>query len=204
MPSRWNRAPRSDEPVLLDAAPPHLLMLVIATVLFVYKPWGKIWFGRREAVQPGTARAILPASDRAPESRGDQSVGAAQGDGATSCADDVCGDRHPNRDTAAVPSTSSLRPGTATTGRRRFPRGGWLVGPPLGLVFLSDPSSVALEPAPAVPCRRSARPRRSRATDRPSSSRNCTGPGRCSQPPASPAASRPVKGWLQGAGRPRG
>lgn len=30
----------------------HLLMLGAATVISVYKPWGRTWFGRRKAAQP--------------------------------------------------------------------------------------------------------------------------------------------------------
>jgi hypothetical protein len=35
--------------LLLALSLAHLLMLGVATVLSVYKPWGKTWFGRRRA-----------------------------------------------------------------------------------------------------------------------------------------------------------
>ncbi len=37
--------------LLISLAVVHLLMLGAATVLSVYKPWGKTWFGRREKAQ---------------------------------------------------------------------------------------------------------------------------------------------------------
>jgi hypothetical protein len=49
---------RFAEQVIAASAPPtlllslvvaHVLMLASATVLSVYKPWGKTWFGRRWA-----------------------------------------------------------------------------------------------------------------------------------------------------------
>jgi uncharacterized membrane protein len=58
---------RFAEDVLASAAPPtlllslvaaHVLMLGMATVLSVYKPWGKTWFGRRKAA----GDAVLPVS----------------------------------------------------------------------------------------------------------------------------------------------
>jgi hypothetical protein len=61
-------------PALLTAlSVAHLLMLGAATVISVYKPWGKIWLGRREtAPRPGgqdarpvAARRASIAADRA-------------------------------------------------------------------------------------------------------------------------------------------
>jgi hypothetical protein len=39
-------------PLLTALAVAHLLMLGAATVLSVYKPWGKTWFARRQAAEP--------------------------------------------------------------------------------------------------------------------------------------------------------
>ena len=44
----------------------HLLMLVIATILSTYKPWGKTWFGRRATLRQSAGRATL-ATQRAGE-----------------------------------------------------------------------------------------------------------------------------------------
>lgn len=38
--------------LLISLSVAHALMLGIATIVSVYKPWGKTWFGRRKAVQP--------------------------------------------------------------------------------------------------------------------------------------------------------
>jgi hypothetical protein len=37
--------------LLLAMSAAHLLMLVAATVISIYKPWGKTWFGRRTVAQ---------------------------------------------------------------------------------------------------------------------------------------------------------
>jgi hypothetical protein len=51
--------------LLLALAVTHLVMLVVATVLSVYKPWGKTWFGRRKAQRTSQpARALPPALAR--------------------------------------------------------------------------------------------------------------------------------------------
>ncbi|HZS01025.1 MAG TPA: DUF2269 domain-containing protein [Chloroflexota bacterium] len=53
--------------LLLALAVTHLLMLAAATVLSVYKPWGKTWWGRRQATRQtlgrgrGAAAEIEPA-----------------------------------------------------------------------------------------------------------------------------------------------
>jgi hypothetical protein len=39
-------------PLLTALAVAHLLMLGAATVLSVYKPWGKTWFARRQGAEP--------------------------------------------------------------------------------------------------------------------------------------------------------
>ena len=39
-------------PLLTALAVAHLLMLGAATVLSVYKPWGKAWFARRQPAEP--------------------------------------------------------------------------------------------------------------------------------------------------------
>ena len=41
--------------VVLSVA--HLLMLGVATVLSVYKPWGLTWFGRRASASAGARRS---------------------------------------------------------------------------------------------------------------------------------------------------
>jgi hypothetical protein len=60
--------------LLLSLGVAHLLMLGAATVISVYKPWGKTWLGRRTA-KPRTDRATLaaaasvrPAQGRQPDS----------------------------------------------------------------------------------------------------------------------------------------
>ena len=53
----------------------HLVMLLVATILSTYKPWGKTWFGRRKAVQPQGGRAILATADRPGPLRGRQQLG---------------------------------------------------------------------------------------------------------------------------------
>jgi hypothetical protein len=50
--------------LLLALTVTHLVLLVVATILSTYKPWGKTWFARRKAVQPQGARAILAATGR--------------------------------------------------------------------------------------------------------------------------------------------
>ncbi len=56
--------------LLLALSVAHVLMLGIATVVSVYKPWGKTWFGRRKAVRPGVDHAILSAGGHATPARG--------------------------------------------------------------------------------------------------------------------------------------
>ena len=38
--------------LLISLSVAHVLMLGVATIVSVYKPWGKTWFGRRKAVRP--------------------------------------------------------------------------------------------------------------------------------------------------------
>ena len=45
--------------LLIALAVAHLLMLTAATVLSVYKPWGKTWLGRRQSHQP--SRRVVTA-----------------------------------------------------------------------------------------------------------------------------------------------
>ena len=61
--------------LLLSLSIAHLIMLLAATVLSTYKPWGKTWFGRRRAVQPRGGRAILATMDRTGSARGGQQLG---------------------------------------------------------------------------------------------------------------------------------
>ncbi len=42
---------------LLYLAVAHLLMLGAATVLSIYKPWGKTWWGRRQTAPPSRSEA---------------------------------------------------------------------------------------------------------------------------------------------------
>jgi hypothetical protein len=48
--------------LLLALAATHLVMLVVATVLSVYKPWGKTWFGRRKAQRSSPPTRALPTA----------------------------------------------------------------------------------------------------------------------------------------------
>lgn len=43
----------------------HLLLLIVATILSTYKPWGKTWFGRRAALRRPDPRATLATPGRA-------------------------------------------------------------------------------------------------------------------------------------------
>ena len=61
--------------LLLALSITHLLMLVAATILSTYKPWGKTWFGRRDAVRPRVGRAILGTADRTRPARRGQQLG---------------------------------------------------------------------------------------------------------------------------------
>ena len=61
--------------LLLSLSIAHLIMLLAATVLSTYKPWGKTWFGRRRAVQPRGGHAILAAMDRTGAARGGRQLG---------------------------------------------------------------------------------------------------------------------------------
>ncbi len=61
--------------LLLSLSITHLLMLLAATVLSTYKPWGKTWFGRRTAVQPRGGRAILAMTERTGSARGRRQLG---------------------------------------------------------------------------------------------------------------------------------
>ena len=61
--------------LLLSLTITHLLMLLAATVISTYKPWGKTWFGRRMAVQQRGGRAILATMDRTGAARGGQQLG---------------------------------------------------------------------------------------------------------------------------------
>jgi uncharacterized membrane protein len=51
--------------LLLSLSVAHLLMLGAATVISVYKPWGKTWFGRRNMAQQ-SQREIRNSSGRHP------------------------------------------------------------------------------------------------------------------------------------------
>jgi len=42
--------------LLISLSVAHVLMLGIATVVSVYKPWGKTWFGRRKALARSQAK----------------------------------------------------------------------------------------------------------------------------------------------------
>jgi hypothetical protein len=53
----------------------HLVMLVVATILSTYKPWGKTWFARRKAVQPQSERAILATTARSGSARPARQLG---------------------------------------------------------------------------------------------------------------------------------
>ena len=46
--------------LLLALAATHLIMLVVATILSVYKPWGKTWFARRQAQRSTPPAHALP------------------------------------------------------------------------------------------------------------------------------------------------
>jgi hypothetical protein len=42
--------------LLISLSVAHVLMLGVATVVSVYKPWGKTWFGRQKALSVGNVR----------------------------------------------------------------------------------------------------------------------------------------------------
>jgi hypothetical protein len=48
--------------LVLTLAAIHLFMLGVATVISVYKPWGKTWFGRRKASSPPPREAARTAA----------------------------------------------------------------------------------------------------------------------------------------------
>jgi hypothetical protein len=56
----------------------HLLMLGAATVMSVYKPWGKTWFGRRTAVRLRMEPAILSAGGRTTPAHASQRISGEQ------------------------------------------------------------------------------------------------------------------------------
>jgi hypothetical protein len=56
--------------LLLSLTLAHILMLGVATVLSVYKPWGKTWIGQRKARRPRQEQAIISARGRAEPTHG--------------------------------------------------------------------------------------------------------------------------------------
>jgi hypothetical protein len=58
--------------VVLSFAVAHLLMLGAATVVSVYKPWGKTWLGRRKDARPRVDQAATPGTGDATPARLDR------------------------------------------------------------------------------------------------------------------------------------
>lgn len=67
--------PASPMALLFALTITHLVMLIVATVLSTYKPWGKTWFGRRKAVHPQSGRAILATAGGTGSTRRGQQLG---------------------------------------------------------------------------------------------------------------------------------